>query len=65
MGTIWSSSPWMRSIGTSTRFRSSLKSLSENCSMQSCAAFRLTCMPISQNSSRIPCDTFEPGRLAP
>ena len=33
--------------------------------MQSYAALRPTCMPCSQNWSRMPCDTFEPGRLAP
>ena len=35
IGTIWSSSPWRMSVGTSNRFRSSVKSVSEKALMQS------------------------------
>ena len=44
IGTIWSSSPWMISVGTSIVFRSSVRSVSENASMQSYAPLRPTCM---------------------
>ena len=65
IGTIWSSSPWMISVGTSNFFEVSVKSVSEKALMQSYAALRPACMPCSQNASRTPCETFEPGRLAP
>ena len=35
MGTIWSSSPWTISVGTSMRLRSSVRSVSEKALMQS------------------------------
>jgi hypothetical protein len=34
IGTIWSSSPWMISVGTSNFLRSSVMSVSENALMQ-------------------------------
>ena len=65
MGTIWSSSPCARKIGTSRAFRSSVKSVSENALTQSYAAARFTSIPWRQKSSRAPCETFEPSRFAP
>ena len=45
--------------------RSSVKSVSENALMQSMTPGNPACIPCSQNQSRRPCETFEPGRLAP
>src|SRR5216684_918987 len=65
MGTIWSSSPWRTNVGTSNFFRSSVRSVSENALMQSCAPLRPTCIDHAQKASLTPCDTFDPGRFAP
>ena len=65
IGTIWSSSPCMTSVGTSNFFRSSVKSVSENALMQSRAFLWPAIMPCSQNLSRTPCETVAPARLAP
>ena len=65
IGTIWSSSPCARKIGTSSALRSSVKSVSENALTQSYAAARFTSIPWRQKSSRAPCDTFDPSRFAP
>ena len=45
MGTIWSSSPWMRRWHVDPRQVLTEVALGE-LAMQSCAAFRLTCIPI-------------------
>src|SRR5262245_33957770 len=65
IGTIWSSSPCMMSVGTSIFLRSSVQSVSENALMQSITALKPACIPCSQNASRRPCDTGASGRLAP
>jgi len=52
IGTIWLSSPWMISVGTFSF-------------LQSKTPLKPACMPWSQNESRSPCETFDPGRLAP
>jgi hypothetical protein len=58
MGTIWSSSPWMMSVGTSNFLRSSVKSVSEKALMQSNVALRLLLIPWRQYDSRTPSETF-------
>jgi hypothetical protein len=65
IGTIWSSSPWMNRVGTSMVPRSPVRSVSEKAAMQSWDALMPTVMHWSQNSSRLPWLTVEPGRLAP
>ena len=65
IGTIWSSSPWMMSVGTSIFRRSYVKSVSEKALTQSSTPLKLARSPCSQNESRSPCETLALGRLAP
>ena len=55
----------MISVGTSNRFRSSVKSVSEKALMQSYAALKTAHHSLPPPVSIIPCETFAPGRLKP